>query len=289
MQSAVVFKDFSFAYQNRVQALSFVNLVVPAGSFTVVAGLNGAGKTSLCLAVAGLVPHYFGGAVAGSVTVTGVNTLETDVSTLAGRVGTVLEDYECQLVTMTVEEEVAFSLENQGVAPAEIRPVVSEMLQMVGLAGFEKREVASLSGGQKQRLAIAAALAAQPAILVLDEPASALDPEGAEELYALLGRLNQETGLTLMVVEHDLARVLPYADRMVVLDSGKVAATGETAEVLTYLTGESCCPELAPSLWTLKSLLETESGETFSAWRQNDEAAAEISDYLKARGVSKSA
>lgn len=289
MKSAVVFKDFSFAYQGRVQALTNINLDIPDGSFTAVAGLNGAGKTSLCFAVSGLVPHYFGGAVAGTVTVAGVNTLSTEVSAIAEQVGAVLEDYECQLVTMSVEEEVAFSLENRGIEPQKIRPVVSETLEMVGLAGLEKREVASLSGGQKQRLAIAAAIAASPSILVLDEPASALDPEGAEELYALLGRLNRETGMTIMVVEHDLARVLPYADRMVVMDGGKVAAAGEIAAVLEQITTQFRCPELAPSLWTLKELLEAKTGEEFTAWRRDEDAALEIGDYLASRGVSKSA
>ena len=284
MSSAIVFKDFSFAYQGRTQALTNINFTIPAGSFTAVAGLNGAGKTTLCFAVSGLVPHYFGGAVAGSVTVNGINTLATEVSTLAEQVGTVLEDYECQLVTMTVEEEVAFSLENRGVRAEEMTHVITETLRLVGLAGMEKREVASLSGGQKQRLAIAAALAPKPAILVLDEPASALDPEGVEELYALLGRLNRETGLTLLVVEHDLARVLPHADRLLILDSGKLVAAGETAIVLNKMVNGSTCTELVPSLWVLKNLIETESGDQFDAWLRDEAAVAELSEYLVTRG-----
>lgn len=287
MNAAIVFKDFSFAYQGQSQALSNINFTVPTGSFTAVAGLNGAGKTTLCFAVSGLVPHYFGGAVAGSVTVNGINTLATEVSLLAEQVGTVLEDYECQLVTMTVEEEVAFSLENRGVRPEAMKPVISETLRLVGLAGLEKREVTSLSGGQKQRLAIAAALAPKPAILVLDEPASALDPEGAEELYALLGRLNRETGLTLLIVEHDLARVLPHADRLLILDSGKLAAAGETAKVLNKMVGGSTCTELIPALWTLKKLLETESGDQFDAWLRDEQAVAELGEYLVTQGGEK--
>jgi energy-coupling factor transport system ATP-binding protein len=287
MNAAIVFKDFSFAYQGQSQALSNINFTVPTGSFTAVAGLNGAGKTTLCFAVSGLVPHYFGGAVAGSVTVNGINTLATEVSLLAEQVGTVLEDYECQLVTMTVEEEVAFSLENRGVHPEAMKPVISETLRLVGLAGLEKREVTSLSGGQKQRLAIAAALAPKPVILVLDEPASALDPEGAEELYALLGRLNRETGLTLLIVEHDLARVLPHADRLLILDSGKLAASGETAKVLAKMVSGSTCTELIPALWTLKKLLETESGDQFDAWLRDEQAIAEIGEYLVTQGGEK--
>lgn len=285
MNSAIVFQDFSFAYQGRTQALSNINFTIPAGSFTVLAGLNGAGKTSLCYAVSGLIPHYFGGAISGSVTVAGLNTLQAEVSHLAERVGTVLEDYECQLVTMTVEEEVAFSLENRGVSRDEMTPVIAETLRLVGLGGLEKREVGSLSGGQKQRLAIAAALAPKPSILVLDEPASALDPEGAEELYALLARLNRENNLTLLIVEHDLARVLPYADQLIILEAGRQAAAGETTAVLNRLSRESLCPELAPPLTRLKKLLEVSSGTVFNEWLQPDEAIAEIRECLKAGGI----
>ncbi|MDU4959646.1 MAG: ABC transporter ATP-binding protein [Sporomusaceae bacterium] len=283
--NSILFQDFSFAYQGHVQALSHINMTIPGGSFTAVAGLNGAGKTSLCYAVSGLIPHYFGGAVGGSVTVGGLNTLQADVGKLAGRVGTVLEDYECQLLTITAEEEVAFSLENRGVSRTEMTAVIGEMLQLVGLAGMEKREIASLSGGQKQRLAIAAALAQKPAILVLDEPASALDPEGAEELYALLARLNRETGLTLLIVEHDLERVLPYADQLIVLEEGRQLAAGPTPEALSRLILAERSAVLAPPLSRLKQRLEQTSGAVFGDWLQPEDAVGELFALLKAGGV----
>lgn len=287
MTSAISFKEFSFSYKGSKQALTNIDFAVPHGSFTVIAGLNGAGKTSLCYAVSGLVPHYFGGALSGSVAVAGLNTLQTEVSQLAEKVGTVLEDYECQLVTMTVEEEVAFSLENRGVDPQSMGPIIEETLSLVGLAGLEKREVSSLSGGQKQRLAIAAALAPKPEILVLDEPASALDPEGAEELYALLARLNRETELTLLIVEHDLSRVLPYTDQLVILDSGKQLAAGQTRLVLNQLMETMRCAELAPSLCQLRRIVEEGTGSSFSTWLQPDEAIAELNDYIRAKGEVK--
>lgn len=283
--NAISFQDFSFAYQGHTQALRHIDITIPGGSFTAVAGLNGAGKTSLCYAVCGLIPHYFGGAVSGSVTVGGLNTLQTEVSKLAGRVGTVLEDYECQLLTITVEEEVAFSLENRGVSRREMTAVISESLRLVGLSGLEKREIASLSGGQKQRLAIAAALAQKPAILVLDEPASALDPEGVEELYALLARLNRETGLTLLIVEHDLERVLPYADQLIILEEGRQLAAGPTAQVLAQLVLAERSAVLAPPLSRLKKLLEDAAGVTFGEWRQPGDAIAELGGCLSAGGV----
>lgn len=286
MNPVIQFADFSFSYQGRTPALNNIQLEIPAGSFTAVAGLSSTGKTTLCLAVSGLVPHYFGGAVSGSVTVNGMNTLQTEVGKLAEVVGTVLEDYESQLVTMTVEEEVAFGLENHGVGRDVIAGIVSETLCMVGLAGMEKREVSSLSGGQKQRLAIAAALAPQPAVLVLDEPTSALDPEGAEELYALLGRLNRENGLTLMIVEHDISRVLPYADRLVVLEAGRLAAAGKTTDVLSQLvTGNSA--GLTPALWMLKHSLETAAAAKFQPWLTNQEAIDQIKADLQQRGAEK--
>ena len=286
MKPVISFSNFSFSYQGRNQALNDINLEIPSGSFTAVAGLSSTGMTTLCLAVSGLVPHYFGGAVGGSVTVNGMNTLHTEVGKLAEVVGTVLEDYECQLVTMTVEEEVAFGLENRGVCREEIAVAVGETLRMVGLAGLEKREVSSLSGGQKQRLAIAAALAPKPAVLVLDEPTSALDPEGAEELYALLGRLNRETGLTMLIVEHDLSRVLPYADRLVVLEAGKIEAAGKTEAVLAQLvTGNSA--SLSPALWKLKHLLESRSDVVFAPWLSNEQAIDQLRVFLQREGAEK--
>ncbi|MDR7868020.1 MAG: ABC transporter ATP-binding protein [Sporomusaceae bacterium] len=281
--AAIVFDNFSYAYDGAVKALDGVGLTVARGSFTVVAGPSGAGKTTLCLAACGVVPHYFGGSMAGGVRVAGVATAGSSMGELAAHVGTVLEDYESQLVTMTVAEEVAFALENRGVEHDRISRRIGEVLAQVGLAGLEDREVGSLSGGQKQRLAIASVLATRPEILVLDEPASALDPEGAEELYALLAGLNSEYGMTLLVVEHDLARVLAYADNLVVLAGGRVACQGRPEEVLPALARRGELAAMVPPLWQLKFGLEERLEAGFAPWRHEGEAVEELGAFIGAR------
>lgn len=277
---AVRFEEFSYQYPKTGQGLDRVTLSVPKGSFTVVTGTNGSGKTTLCLAMTGLVPHFFGGAMSGRVMVEGHNTAERAVADTAANVGLVMEDYESQLVALTVFDEVAFALENAAVPAHLIRDRVLAALESVGLAGLEERELSALSGGQKQRLAVASVLVSRPAILVLDEPTSALDPEGAADLYELVARLNREQGITVVVSEHDLARALPHADSVVVMTSGRVALAGPLNEVLARMLSEQVYEAAVPSLRRLKAALETEQRQ-FSAWMTAGEAAAEINACLK--------
>lgn len=278
--AAILFRDFSYAYPGGDKVLDRVNMTVPRGSFTVVTGPSGAGKTTLCLAVCGVVPHYFGGAIAGEVLVDGTRTGASSMGELAAAVGTVLEDYESQLVTITVAEEVAFALESRGLDHGAIRERITEALAWVGLTGLEGREIASLSGGQRQRLAIASVLATKAGILVLDEPASALDPEGAEEIYALLAALNRDHGITIVVVEHDLDRILAYADQLIVMAAGRVARAGGCEAVLPYLWRREEFREMVPRLWALKFGLERELDRKFGDWRHENEAAEELAGCL---------
>jgi len=276
---AVQFEDFSYHYPKTGNGLDQVTLSIPVGSFTVLAGANGSGKTTLCMAMTGLVPHFFGGSMSGQVRVDGQVTTDRPVSDIAAGVGFVMEDYESQLVALTVFDEVAFALENTAVPADLIRVQVAEALAAVGLTGLEERELSALSGGQKQRLAVASVLASQPKILVLDEPTSALDPEGSEDLYALLAQLNKEKGITVIVADHDLAQALPHADRMVVMESGRVALAGTLDEVLARMVSEEVYPAAVPALRRLKAALETETRK-YSSWTSADEAAAEINASL---------
>lgn len=288
---AVNFDRFSYIYpRSSNKALEDITLTIPEGSYTVITGPSGAGKTTLCLAIAGAVPQYYGGQMAGQVTVAGVSAARVGIADLAYEVGTVLADYETQLVTMTVAEEVAFGLENRGCPSQEISTRVKEALALVGLADMDDREVASLSGGQKQRLVIASVLATEPAILVLDEPASALDPEGAEELYALLGKLNRAHGKTIVVVEHDLARILPFASQLVVMESGCIRHTGMVADTLTYMYHQGVYREAVPPLWQLKLGLEAGGKVQLGNWMTEADAARELMEALaKRKEVGKSA
>ena len=244
---AIRFANLSYAYPRSAVVLHDIQLAIKQGTFAVVTGPEGAGKTTLCMAMAGAVPGYFGGRMAGSVTVGGMNTAKVAVADLAQKVGVVLADYDSQLVALTVAEEVAFGLENRGVLPEKIAELSTQALALVGLSGKESLEVASLSGGQRQRLAIASMLVTEPDILVLDEPASALDPEGSAELYGLLGELNRRHGKTVVVVEHSLADVLPYTDLLVVMDQGKIAASGQPETVLTFMAQENVYAEAVPA------------------------------------------
>ncbi len=257
---AIVFDAMSYAYPQGDVVLKDIKLTIPQGSFAVLTGAEGTGKTTLCLAIAGAVPGYFGGRMAGDVRVGSVKTTETTVADLAHKVGLVLGDYDSQLVALTVAEEVAFGLENRGVAAEEIPEKVSNALSLVGLRGKENLETANLSGGQRQRLAIASMLATEPEILVLDEPASALDPEGSADLYRLLGELNQPHGKTVVVVEHNLANVLAYADQLLVVDKGRLKIAGPPAEVLTAMVEQGIYAE-AVSLDLCRELKISEVGE----------------------------
>ncbi|MBP2656424.1 MAG: Polyamine-transporting ATPase [Firmicutes bacterium] len=287
--SEIVISGLSYTYPKAAKpSLQNVSLKIDSGAFAALAGLNGSGKTSLCLAIAGAVPHYYGGAMAGQVYTGEVKTTESGICEIANIVGLVLEDYESQLVTLTVEEEVAFGLENRGVEQSEINRRVKEALQMVGLSGKEKQQTAALSGGQKQRLAIASVLATKPQILVLDEPTSALDPEGASELYELLHRLNQDHKLTILVVEHDLSLALPFASQFILLADGSVEKAGSPAEVLQYMGSKQHYACSLPPLWQLKLGLEPEFS-SFGDWKTDDEAANELIHCLEKLEAGKSA
>ena len=286
---AVRFEEFSYHYPKSGAGLEAVSLGITAGSFTVLTGANGSGKTTLCMAMTGLVPHFFGGSMSGQVVVAGKSTSGRSVAETAGGVGFVMEDYESQLVALTVFDEVAFAMENMGVKAGTIHKQVRAALAAVGLGGLESRELSALSGGQKQRLAIASVIASQPKILVLDEPASALDPEGAGDIYALLAKLNREQGITVIVAEHDLGRALPYASQIVVMAEGRVALAGSPAEVFPQMLSRQVYPAAVPALRRLKGLLEN-GAKDFSDWMTADEAADEINTRLyPARRLSLSA
>ena len=276
---AIQVEDFSYHYPKTGTGLDRVSLAVPYGSFTVLTGANGGGKTTLCLAMTGLVPHFFGGSLSGQVLVDGQSTAGRSVAETAGGVGIVMEDYESQLVSLTVFEEIAFALENQALPAALIKERVLEALAAVGLDGLEQRELSALSGGQKQRLAVASVIASQPKILVLDEPASALDPEGAEELYALLAKLNREQGITVIIADHDLARALPYADTVVVMEQGRVALQGTPTEVFAKMLAGQVYAAAVPALRRLKGRLEREH-QALTDWLTADAAADEINALL---------
>jgi energy-coupling factor transport system ATP-binding protein len=198
-------------------ALVEVTLHIAAGEFVLVAGPSGVGKSTLLRCLNGLVPHFTGGTLSGNVTVVGHDPVAEGPQVLSRIVGFVFQDPEGQFVVDRVEDEVAFALENAAIPPAEMHMRVEEMLNLLDLAPVRDRPLETLSGGEKQRVAIAAALAFHPRILVLDEPTSQLDPQSAEDVLQALVRLNRDIGLTVVLAEHRLERILPHADRLVYL------------------------------------------------------------------------
>ena len=199
-----------------------VDLTIPEGELCLVAGRTGSGKSTLLGAINGLVPHFTGGRLAGRVTVDGRDTAHHPPRNLASVVGVVGQDPLAGFVTDTVEEELAYGMEQQAIPPEVMRRRVEETLDLLGIAELRSRSLRSLSGGQQQRVAIGSVLTAHPRVLVLDEPTSALDPTAAEEVLAAITRLVHDLGTTVVVAEHRMERVLQYADRMVLVDGGRV-------------------------------------------------------------------
>ncbi|MDQ3688795.1 MAG: energy-coupling factor ABC transporter ATP-binding protein, partial [Chloroflexota bacterium] len=224
---------------SSIPALDDVSLTIADGEVVGLAGPSGAGKTTLCLALTGLVPHSTGGVLTGSVKLGGRESRDSSLGELlspldADRalVAVTFQDPESQIVGMTVEEDLAFGAENLGVPREEINRRIDEALDFVRLGGFRTSFPYSLSGGQKQRVAIAAAIVMRPRLLILDEPTSELDPQGRAEIFELIGRLAASGEYAVLVVEHALDDLASAVDRLVILEAGKVQFDAHPAEVL---------------------------------------------------------
>ncbi|UER54643.1 ATP-binding cassette domain-containing protein [Kineosporiaceae bacterium SCSIO 59966] len=219
----ITFERVSVRYPDAPRpALSGVDLEISEGELALVVGPTGSGKSTLLGCVNGLVPHFTGGVLGGRVVVDGRDTRTHRPRDLADVVGVVRQDPTSGFVTDTVEEELAYSLEMLGADGASMRRRVEEMLDLLGLVDVRSRTLRTLSGGQQQRVAIGSVLVANPRVLVLDEPTSALDPVAAEEVLGTLTRLVHDLGLTVLLAEHRLERVVQYADRVVVVEDGAV-------------------------------------------------------------------
>ena len=224
-------------------ALRDVSLEVGAGEMVVLVGGSGSGKSTLLRAVSGLVPHFHGGRFAGRAVVAGLDTREHGPGELAEAVGTLFQDPETQIVMGTVRAEVALPLENLGQPPAAVARGVEETALALGVAHLLARGTAELSGGELQRVALAAALATQPSLLVLDEPTSQLDPVAGDELIGTMRRLNEDRDTAILLAEHRLERCIAAADRVVALDRGRIVCDAPPDEFLAWALVQA--PELA--------------------------------------------
>ncbi len=246
----ITFQQVSYTYPGAKRpALRDVNLHLREGAFTLVMGPSGAGKSTLLRCMNGLVPHFSGGELEGTLFVDGLDPVQATPQVMSQHVGFVFQDPEAQFVVDRVEGEIAFALENAALPRQEMRVRVEEALDLLDLAPLRDRRLETLSGGERQRVAIAAALALRPHILVLDEPTSQLDPKSAEDVLHALVRLNADLGLTIVLAEHRLERVLPFVDYLVCLsETGSVVAAGPPPQVLQRL-------ELVPPLVALGKAL----------------------------------
>jgi energy-coupling factor transport system ATP-binding protein len=223
-------------------ALHNISLDLPDGQLILLIGPSGAGKSTLLRCLNGLTPHFSGGALRGNVLVEGLDPVAATPRVLSRHVGFVFQDPEAQFVTDRVEDEIAFALENAAMPPQTMRVRVEETLDLLDLTPLRDRPLKQLSGGERQRVAIAAALALRPAILVLDEPTSQLDPKSAEDVLNALVRLNHDLGLTVILAEHRLERVLPFVDSIIYLpDDGGPVIFDDARSVMQQV-------ELAPPL-----------------------------------------
>ena len=221
----------SFSYPGGGLALGDVTLSVEPGEVLLLLGPSGSGKSTVLRALAGLVPWFHGGRFEGRVEVAGRDTRHTRPAELAGTVATVFQDPEDQVVLGRVEAEVAFGLENVGTPPRAIARRVTDALEAVGAAHLSGRRVTELSGGELQRVCLASALALAPQLLLLDEPSSQLDPEGAAAFFehAL------DTGAAVVLSEQHPALALPLADRVAFLERGRVLLDAPRDEALAWL------------------------------------------------------
>ncbi len=260
--STVRVRDLSYRYHAGVLALDGIDLEIGAGELVVLTGPTGCGKSTLLKCLNGIIPHESDGEMTGTVTIGGKDTRRVPLSELARSIGLLFQSPDEQIFFTRVFEEVAFGLENRQVEPGRIGGMVEEALARVGMSGHGPTATGALSGGQKQRVALAALLALRPGILVLDEPLSQLDPGGAQEVLAAVRALAEE-GVTIVIVEHRLHEVAAWADRIVVMDAGRIvrdiAAADLEAEFGTFEKLGLRRP-VAPSL-TVTGLLRDREAE----------------------------
>lgn len=220
--------------ESEKPALHEVSINISAGEFVAIIGANNSGKSTLCYAIAGVVPHLFHGKIEGKVVIDGIDNQDRTVSEIAQHVGLVLQVPGSQMsgIRFTVFEEVAFGLENRGVPREKIQERVKTVLALIGLEKFATHSPFQLSGGQQQRLALATVLAIDPAVIILDEPTTFLDPQGAELVFDILRGLQQQ-GKTIVIAEQRLDLIAEYTDRVIAFDQGHFVMDSSPRDVLT--------------------------------------------------------
>ncbi|MEM3833115.1 MAG: ABC transporter ATP-binding protein [Thermoprotei archaeon] len=277
IEPAISVKDLSFTYSGSdYPALVNINMNIMEGQFVLITGPSGCGKTTLLRTFNGLIPNFYPGDLKGDVKIYGLSVKEHRTFELAKYVGMVFQDPENQLLTLSVERDIAFGLENLGFRKEEIKERVDWALNVVGIERLREKAPHELSGGEQQKVAIAAAIAMQPKILVLDEPLSNLDPMSAKNIVELLEQLRRKLRLTIVVSEHRLDLLSKHADLIFIMKSGSIIASGPPKEILksdiAWSAGISI-PKVVEIWKTLKSQVNLSdippisAEEAFEKWR----------------------
>ena len=287
-QYIIRIQNVSFKYFSGKKAvLKKINFKVKEGEFVAIMGATGAGKSTLCLTLNGSIPNLVKGILVGDIYVNSLNTKEHQIQELARNVGMVFQNPNLQLFCIDVESELAFGPENLAVERKEIHRRINEVLKLLRLEGLEKRQPTALSGGQKQAVAIGAALTMNPKILVLDEPTSNLDPIGSQRVFEILRILKSQKKITVLMVSHKSEEVAEFADRVVVIDNGKVLLEGKPTDIFgeeiieqkTYIRP----PQVSELIYKLKK-----KGYSFDEIPTTlEEAYVKIKAFLENAGVKK--
>jgi len=229
---AISARNLTFTYAGaNAPSMQNVSLSIEKGEFVILTGPSGCGKTTFCRCLNGLIPNFYSGEFQGDLIVDEVNVSDKSTAELSKHIGFVFQNPENQLFSLSVERDVAFGLENLGVPKEEAVARVRWAMKSTGIENLRNKAPYELSGGQQQRAAIAGVLAMKPNIIVLDEPTSFLDPKSAEDIVGVIAQLNREYRLTTILVEHRLDIVSRYANRVIVMDGGKVVLDGSPSEV----------------------------------------------------------
>ena len=242
METAIEIRSLTFTYKDQTEgkALENIDLDISRGEFLMILGPSGAGKSTLAHCLNGIIPNMVRGKYEGTILLNGKEAAKHTVSQMARDIGVVFQDFENQLFSTNVRLEIAFSPENFSFPREKIDEKIDEMLNLIGLHGFDNREPATLSGGQKQRLVIGSVLAGEPNILCMDEPTTDLDPIGKIEVFNLAGRLRESGGVTLVVIEHETGEAL-YADRVLLLKNGRIFKLGKAEDLLRDIPAFNEC------------------------------------------------
>ncbi|MFN2291465.1 MAG: energy-coupling factor ABC transporter ATP-binding protein [Anaerolineae bacterium] len=296
MSHAILVNGLRFAYPPLEPGgpvrwvIDGLDLQVRTGEWLAVMGASDAGKTTLCLLLAGLAPHLTGGSMEGEIVIAGKDTAQHPPPSLVTSVGLLFQEPDAQLFNADAEAEIAWGLENLGLPPDEIQTRLDQALAQFGLAGLRHRPPDQLSGGEKKRLALASVLAMEPAVIILDEPMGGLDPAGREQVLAALATLRREHSATIVMAETDPEAVAAFADRLIVLerparlppasDAGQaIALDGPPRAVFQQVERLAALGVSAPQLSWLAASLNKQLGTQFD-FLTLDEALSALAVHL---------